>query len=225
MVYVNYCEKSEFESPRCQKLSDLDSKTVEQDNAWYADRDSNTNEPKTTAQMFFTVYYAEKGDKMLHHFQGKIEIGTGNGGIISQLKMQNEMKLTDESWISYQQGKGNEEYQKYMEDLTDMQNHVLPYLQSFCSLEEKGVKERREQQVAEKNESREAVPRAGVEANTAVKDAGKAERKAVAQKKAMPGKEKKPSIHERLEINKRIIQEKQGKDKPERGADLDVRTV
>ena len=34
------------------------------------------------------------------------------------------MKLTDESWISYQQGKGNEEFQKYMEDLTDMQNHV-----------------------------------------------------------------------------------------------------
>ena len=84
---------------------------------------------------------------MLHHFQGKIDIGSGNGGIISQLKMQNEMKLTDESWISYQQGKGN-------------------------------------------------------------------------------GKEReKPSIHERLEINKRIIQEKQGKDKPERGAYLGVRTV
>ena len=46
-----------------------------------------------------------------------------------------------------------------------------------------------------------------------------------AQKKAMPGKEKKPSIHERLEINKRIIREKHGKDKPERGADLGVRTV
>ena len=120
---------------------------------------------------------------------------------------------------------GNEEYQKYMEDLTDMQNHVLPYLQSFCSLEEKGVKERREQQVAEKNESREAVPRASVEENIVVKDAGKAERKAVAQKKTMTGKEKKPSIHERLEINKRIIQEKQGKDKPERGADFGVRTV
>ena len=37
-------------------------------------RDPNTNEPKTTAQMFFTVYYAEKGDKMLHHFQGKIDM-------------------------------------------------------------------------------------------------------------------------------------------------------
>lgn len=73
------------------------------------------------------------------------------------------------------------------------------------------------------NESREAVSRAGVEANTAVKDAGKAERKPVAQKRAMTGKEKKPSIHERLEINKKIIQEKQGKDKLERGADLGVR--
>ena len=45
------------------------------------------------------------------------------------------------------------------------------------------------------------------------------------KKKAMAGKEKKPSIYERLEINKRIIPKKQGKDKPERGADLSVRTV
>ena len=106
--------------------------------------------------MLFTVYYAEKGDQMLHHFKGKIDIGIGNGGIHSQLKLQNEMRLTNESWINYQKGKGNEEFQKYMEDLTDMQNHVLPYLQSFCSLEEKGVQERREQQVADKKESREA---------------------------------------------------------------------
>ena len=35
------------------------------------------------------------------------------------------MKLTDESWISYQQGKGNEEYQKYMEDLTEEREEVL----------------------------------------------------------------------------------------------------
>ena len=61
--------------------------------------------------------------------------------------MQNEMKLTDESWSSYQQGKGNEEYQKYIENLTDMQNHVLPYLQSFCSLEEKGNGRKREETI------------------------------------------------------------------------------
>ena len=223
MVYVNYCEKSELGNPRCQKLSDLDSKTVEQDKAWYADRDPNTNEPKTTAQMFFTVYYAEKGDKMLHHFKGKIDIGTGNGGLLSQLKLQNEMKLTDESWISYQQGKGNEEYQKYMEDLTDMQNHVLPYLQSFCNLEEQGVKERREQQVAERNEGRADERVISTEANAVVKEAGKTDRKMAQQKQTVDGKDKKLSIHERLEINKKIIQEKQGKDKPERGADFGVR--
>ena len=51
------------------------------------------------------------------------------------------LRLSDEEWTVFV----NAFDQKYMEDLTDMQNHVLPYLQSFCSLEEKGVKERREQ--------------------------------------------------------------------------------
>ena len=64
-----------------------------------------------------------------------------------------------------------------------------------------------------------------IKTNTEVKNVGKAERKAITEKKTMTGKEKKPSIHERLEINKRIIQEKQGKDKQERGDDLGVRTV
>ena len=45
--------------------------------------------------------------------------------LLHLLEMQNEMKLTDESWISYQQGKGNEEYQKYMEDLTEEREEVL----------------------------------------------------------------------------------------------------
>ena len=53
------------------------------------------------------------------------------------------------------------------------------------------MQERREQQVAEKTESREAAPRAGIEANTAVKDAGKAERKPVAQKESNDRKREK----------------------------------
>ena len=61
------------------------------------------------------------------------------------------------------------------------------------------------------------------EANAVVKDAGKADRKQVQQKQAVVGKDKKLSIHERLEINKRIIQEKEGKDKGERGGDGGVR--
>ena len=63
------------------------------------------------------------------------------------------------------------------------------------------------------------------EANAVVKDAGKTDRRTAQQKQKVNGKDKKLSIHERLEINKKIIQEKQGKDKPERGADFGVRTV
>ena len=86
-----------------------------------------------------------------------------------------------------------------------------------------GVNERRKQKIAERNEGRADERVTSTEANAVVKNAGKADRKPEQQKQAMEGKEKKPSIHERLEINKRIIQEKQGKDKPERGADRGVR--
>ena len=114
---------------------------------------------------------------------------------------------------------------KKRQKLTDMQNYVLPYLQSFCNLEEQGVKERREQQIAERNEGRADERVTSTEANAVVKDAGKTDRKPAQQKQEVVGKDKKLSIHERLEINKKIIQEKQGKDKPERGVDLGVRTV
>ena len=212
-------------NPRCQKLSELDAKTAEMDKEWYAKRDPKTEEPAKIAKIYATVYYAEKGEKMLRHFKKSMDIGNGHGGIVSQLKYDNEMKLTDEYWINYQKGKGSEEFQKYMEDLTDMQNHVLPYLQSFCNLEEKGVKERREQQIAERYEGRADERVTSTEANEVVKDVGKTDRKPAQQKQAVDGKDKKLSIHERLEINKRIIQEKQGKDKTERGVDLGVRTV
>ena len=217
MVYVNYCEESDLMNPRCQKLSELDAKTAEMDKEWYAKRDSKTDEPAKIAKIYVTVYYAEKGEQKLHHFKKSMDIGNGHGGIVSQLKYNNEMKLTDEYWINYQKGKGNEEFQKYMEDLTDMQNHVLPYLQSFCNLEEKGVKERREQQIVERNEGRADELGTSTKANAVVKDAGKADRKPVQQKQAVAGKDKKLSIHERLEINKKIIQEKQGKDKRREG--------
>ena len=224
MVYVNYCEERELIELRCQKFSDLDALVAKQDKEWYADRKPRTTEPTMTAQMFFTVYYAEKDDKMLRQFKSKIDIGTGNGGILSQLKLQNEMKLTDESWLSFMKNKGNEEFQKYLEELTDMQDHVLPYLQSFCSLEEKGVQERREQQIAEKQGGLTGRERATAE--TKVKNtrtAGKEASIVRTEDKNVAAKAKKPSIHERLEINKRKIQEKQGKDKPERGADRGVR--
>ena len=61
------------------------------------------------------------------------------------------------------------------------------------------------------------------EANEVVKDVGKTDRKPAQQKQAVDGKDKKLSIHERLEINKKIIKDEQGKDKPKRGVDHGVR--
>ena len=77
--------------------------------------------------------------------------------------------------------------------------------------------------VVERNEGRADERVTSTEANAVVKDAGKTDRKTAQQKQTVDGKDKKLSIHERLEINKKIIQEKQGKDKPERGADFGVR--
>ena len=128
-------------NPRCQKLSELDAKTAEMDKEWYAKRDPKTEEPTKIAKIYVTVYYAEKGEQMLHHFKKSMDIGNGHGGIVSQLKYNNEMKLTDELGTS-------------------------------------------------------------TKANAVVKDAGKADRKPVQQKQAVAGK-----------------------DKPDRGDDLGVRTV
>ena len=47
----------------------------------------------------------------------------------------------------------------------------------ICSLEEKGVKERREQQVAERNEGRADERVISTEANAVVKEAEKTDRK------------------------------------------------
>ena len=56
--------------------------------------------PEKTIQMYFTIYYSDR-DQM-QELKGKINIEDGNGGIVNQLKNQNEMKLLDESWLNYQ---------------------------------------------------------------------------------------------------------------------------
>jgi hypothetical protein len=135
VVEVKFCEKSELISPKYQKLGELDKMVSELDTELSSNINEKTGMPEQTYQMYFTIYYADE-DK-IKNIQGKMNIGDGNGGIVSHLKVQNEIRMTDESSLSYQQSKGKESFQAYMGELTDMQEHVLPYLQSFCSLEEK----------------------------------------------------------------------------------------
>ena len=80
---------------------------------------------------------------------------------------------------------------------------------------------RREELIAEKQDSMVGVARTATEMKMEnTKTAGKGTSIKQSEVKRANVKIKKPSIHERLEINKRKIQEKQGKDKAERGADL-----
>lgn len=127
------------------------------------------------------------------------------------MKNQNEMKLHDESWLNYQKGKGEESFQAYMADLTDMQEHVLPYLQSFCSLEEKAP-ERVEGAVQLSVDGEKKLDERAVSDKGALKQGSLLE-----NKKTM---KKKKSIHERLKINKEIIAKQQGKNSKEKGVEL-----
>ena len=45
---------------------------AEMDKEWYAKRDPKTEEPTKIAKIYVTVYYAEKGEQMLHHFKKSI---------------------------------------------------------------------------------------------------------------------------------------------------------
>lgn len=211
VVRINFCEDKEMNISGYQKMGSLDEITAKMDTELASQADPKTGMPEKTIQMYFTIYYPDR-DRM-QELKGKVNIGDGNGGIVSQLKNQNEMKLHDESWLNYQKGKGEESFQAYMADLTDMQEHVLPYLQSFCSLEEKAP-EKVEGAVQSSVDGEKKLAERAVSEKGALKQGSLIE-----SKKTMEKKEKK-SIHERLKINKEIIAKQQGKDRKEKGAEL-----
>lgn len=201
VVRINFCEDKEMDISGYQKLGSLDETTAKMDTELASKTDPKTGMPEKTVQMYFTIYYPDH-DQM-QELKGKINIGDGNGGIVSQLKNQNEMKLHDESWLNYQKGKGEESFQAYMAELTDMQEHVLPYLQSFCSLEEKAPERSIEPTMMSKSE---------VKAGKIIASVGNEKSKTVETVRK--------SIHERLKINKEIIARQQGKDSKEKGVEL-----
>lgn len=208
VVRINFCEDKAMDISGYQKLGSLDETTAKMDKELASKANPKTGMPEKTVQMYFTIYYPDR-DQM-QELKGKINIGDGNGGIVSQLKNQNEMKLHDESWLNYQRGKGEESFQAYMADLTDMQEHVLPYLQSFCSLEEKAP-ERVEGAVQLSMDGEKKLAERAVYDKGALKQGSLLENKKTMRKKK--------SIHERLKINKEIIAKQQGKDSKEKGVD------
>ena len=201
VVRINFCEDKEMNISGYQNLGSLDEITAKMDEDLSSKADPKTGMPEKTVQMYFTIYYPDHNQ--MQELKGKINIGDGNGGIVSQLKNQNEMKLHDESWLNYQKAKGEESFQAYMADLTDMQEHVLPYLQSFCSLEERAPERSVESTTVSKSE---------METGKTIASVGNEKSKTVQTERK--------SIHDRLKINKEIIAKQQGKDSKEKGVEL-----
>lgn len=189
VVRVNFCDAKEFQISGYQKLSELDQKIATMDEELSGRLDEKSGIPDKTVQMYLTIYYPDHN--IMKQLKEKITLGEGRGGIVRQLKEQNEMRLHDESWLNYQKGKGEEAFHAYLMDLTDMQEHVLPYLQSFCGLEERTPEIILKSSVGpeiEKNDRKTLM---------------------IKNKTNQPIPNKK-SIHERLMINKEKIS-KQGK--------------
>lgn len=211
VVRIDFCEDKEMDISGYQKLESLNEITAKMDAELASQADPKTGMSEKTVQMYFTIYYPDCDQ--IQELKGKINIGDGNGGIVSQLKNQNEMKLYDESWLNYQKGKGEESFQAYMADLMDMQEHVLPYLQSFCSLEGKAP-ERVEGAVQLSADGEKKL------AERAVSDKGTLKQGSLFENEKTMEKKEKKSIHERLKINKEIIAKQQGKDSKEKGVEL-----
>jgi hypothetical protein len=191
VVEVKFCENTELASLKYPKLSQLDKTVSDLDAELSVNVNEKTGLPEQSYRMYFVIYYAQ--DNEMKNIQGKINIGDGNGGIIGQLKAQTEIRLTDDRTLTYQKSKGEESFQSYMADLTDMQEHVLPFLQSFCSLEER-------------------EPERDVVSSTV----------AVQKRTAVPTPGSKKSIHDRLKSNKELIEKQQGKAVREKGVEVVV---
>ena len=185
---VRYSEKDEIKKGRVYGIGELDQQIADMDKELFNKAAQLPEGTEVIVKMYFTVYYPS--EDQMKEIKGNIDIGEGNGGLVAKLKEQNEVKLTDESWLNFQRNKGEESFRTYMADLTDMQDHVLPYLQSFCSLEEKEPIKITEQVTVNDHGTVKQVVRN-------IDDTLERE-----------NTEEKKSIHERLRINKEKIAEK-----------------
>lgn len=84
IVMVNYCEDGELSNRKFQDFGELDKIVSDMDAELSAKVDEKTGLPEKTIQMYFTIYYTDR--EQMQKMQGKINIGEGNGDIVSQLK-------------------------------------------------------------------------------------------------------------------------------------------
>lgn len=201
MVKIQFSQDSEFKEGSMIPLAEADKRFRAADER-QADFNADHSGEARVLIVSYEIIYAE--EDQMKSVGGTAFIGDGRGGVLGNLQQEVEEHLHNQAWLDYKKGQGADHFQSYMAELCDTQEHALPYLQQFVSLEERGS-------AAIAEESTKTAP------------SGK-ESKAVTQTKTAKGKlmdeAPKKSIHARLQEKKKEIAKKPGKDSLQRGVEL-----
>lgn len=201
MVSINFSQDPEIKDGTMMTLVDAEDIFRAADERQMEYNSSHPAEARTMIVSYEIMYVKDEEMQMV---VGTAFIGEGRGGVIGNLQKENEEHLNSQAWLDYKRGKDPESFQSYIAELRDTQEHVLPYLQQYCSLEEKGST-------------------AIAEETTKTTPSGKATKAATRTEPAKdknPGETTKKSIHARLKENKEKIAKKPGKDSLQKGVEL-----
>ena len=181
-------------------LTEADEAFRESDKSQAAFNSDQPGDTRVWIVSYEIIYFEAEEMKMV---AGTAFISEGHGGILENLQKEVEEHLNSQTWLDYKKAQGAESFQNYVAELHDTQEHVLPYLQQYLSLEERGsidILEEGTKEVSSGKESKAVIP-------------------------TKPAKEKtidevsKKSIHARLQERK-MNSQKPGKDNPQRGVEL-----
>ena len=201
MVKIQFSQDPEFKEGSMIPLAEADERFRAADER-QADFNADHSGEARVLIVSYEIIYAE--EDQMKSVGGTAFIGDGRGGILENLQQEVEEHLHNQAWLDYKKGQGADNFQSYMAELCDTQEHALPYLQQFVSLEERGS-------TAIAEESTKTAPSGN-------------EGKAVTQTKTAKGKlmdqAPKKSIHARLQEKKKEIAQKPGKDSPQKGVEL-----
>ena len=201
MVKIRFSQDSNIKEGSMISLTEADETFRESDKRQAAFNSDQPEDARVWIVSYEIVYVEAEQMKMV---DGTAFIGDGRGGILESLQKEVEEHLNSQTWLDYKKAQGAEYFQNYVAELHDTQEHVLPYLQQYLSLEESGsidVLEEETKEVSSGKESKSVTP---------VK---------LAKEKYIDETSKK-SIHARLQEKKNELAKKPGKDNPQRGVEL-----
>lgn len=134
VVKILYSEHEKIPQRKYMPIGEFDKLVSDLDYNIHGPLCEDNGKEEESYSVRFRIYYPENGK--MQSLDEKINIGDGTGGVIATLKAHVDIRLHDEDWISYKKGQGEQAFSKYISELNELQDHVLPYLQQYCSLPE-----------------------------------------------------------------------------------------